>query len=459
MKLVGNTVIELTDVTTGEVEVKEDENMLTNALSYIYNYNPMGAYSSFTNTNFMADANSEFIPVCPNVLGGIFLFSEPLEEDAKFILLDGALSPVAYASNGSNPYEDSKRGNMNLNESMAITNGYQLVWDFSTSQGNGTITTMALTNKYGGAAVYGNEYEDGTVILPIKRDSITGLEIWERRMFLFTVELDMENEILYSIYYTEEGITIYKAKLPIHSISLGDNLDGVHYELLEETVISPNSFAFSSLGNYYYGEFCDGMDGYWYGFSNSGNYTGNASVAWIKISKEDYSFTEGTWTLANVYLVKNGSYETKSYYRSMKSCIRNGYWYVAEYGLANIYKINLNNITDVTKIPLGTTIYQYGMGESTLTYVLMTVVQGIIMGLDFMILEDDTVVLTKGDSKFTYMGTRAFQWKQYLFTWTMNYRSVFLLTPYLATINNLSSAVVKTADKTMKITYTLTEED
>ena len=38
------------------------------------------------------------------------------------------------------------------------------------------------------------------------------------------------------------------------------------------------------------------------------------------------------------------------------------------------------------------------------------------------------------------------------------YRHMYLLTPYLATINNLASAVVKDANKTMKITYTLTEE-
>ena len=30
--------------------------------------------------------------------------------------------------------------------------------------------------------------------------------------------------------------------------------------------------------------------------------------------------------------------------------------------------------------------------------------------------------------------------------------------PYLASINNLGAAVVKNTDKTMKITYTLTEE-
>ena len=38
------------------------------------------------------------------------------------------------------------------------------------------------------------------------------------------------------------------------------------------------------------------------------------------------------------------------------------------------------------------------------------------------------------------------------------YRELFLFTPYLATINNLGTPVIKTADKTMKITYTITEE-
>lgn len=120
MILKGKTSIELTDVNTGEVALKEEENMLTNALSYLYNYNPMGAYSSFSNTNSIVDFNSEFIPVCPNTLGGIFLFSEPLEEAEEFILLDSTQLPMAYASNGSNPYEDYKRGSMNLNESMSM---------------------------------------------------------------------------------------------------------------------------------------------------------------------------------------------------------------------------------------------------------------------------------------------------------------------------------------------------
>ena len=46
-------------------------------------------------------------------------------------------------------------------------------------------------------------------------------------------------------------------------------------------------------------------------------------------------------------------------------------------------------------------------------------------------------------------------------TWGGNYgtdyHSTFLVTPYLASINNLDSAVIKNTDKTMKITYELTE--
>ena len=86
----------------------------------------------------------------------------------------------------------------------------------------------------------------------------------------------------------------------------------------------------------------------------------------------------------------------------------------------------------------------------------------IIFGSDFQILAEDTVIRTKGDVKVNYLATPLFQYKKYLFGWGGSYgvdnRSAYLLTPYLASINNLDEAVVKTTDKTMRITYTLTEE-
>ena len=47
----------------------------------------------------------------------------------------------------------------------------------------------------------------------------------------------------------------------------------------------------------------DGGDGYWYGFANQGNSSGNATVLWVKIRQSDCSFTEGRWTISNAALI------------------------------------------------------------------------------------------------------------------------------------------------------------
>jgi len=123
-----------------------------------------------------------------------------------------------------------------------------------------------------------------------------------------------------------------------------------------------------------------------------------------------------------------------------------------------VYKIAVDNPVDVTLLDLGFKSSDQGLGSYSNSGTVMALIENIIIARDFMIMEDDTVVLTKGDEKFPEISTPVFQWRQFLFTWEPFYRSIYLLTPFLATINNLASAVVKTADKTMKITYTLTHE-
>ena len=85
-----------------------------------------------------------------------------------------------------------------------------------------------------------------------------------------------------------------------------------------------------------------------------------------------------------------------------------------------------------------------------------------VPGGDFQITAEDTVIQTQGSVRINNAATPLFQYKNFLFGWGGSYgneyRTAYLLTPYLASINNLSSAVVKTVDKTMKITYTLTEQ-
>ena len=49
------------------------------------------------------------------------------------------------------------RGSMNLTESMKLSDGFKFVWEFTPSQGNGTIAAVGLTSKHGGANAYGSE--------------------------------------------------------------------------------------------------------------------------------------------------------------------------------------------------------------------------------------------------------------------------------------------------------------
>ena len=103
------------------------------------------------------------------------------------------------------------------------------------------------------------------------------------------------------------------------------------------------------------------------------------------------------------------------------------------------------------------------MSNSSTSQCYMTMVNNFIIGYDFIIKADDSVVKLIGAYRFPYLGTPIFQYKEFLTGWGGNYGSdyhtTWLLMPYLASINNLAQAIVKNADKTMKITYTLTEQD
>ena len=170
-----------------------------------------------------------------------------------------------------------------------------------------------------------------------------------KQMTLFeAVELDFEKNLLYSITFGTSSVTITKIRIPVFNIGLNEKLDDTTYTVLEEQTLPTESFTF--LGDYTkYGEFMDGHDGYWYGFSNEPNASGDAKMVWIRISKKDYSFTEGSWTLSKAKLsevgtrAKDGSYPE----RNVKCCVRKGYLYVPSYDKKGVYKINTANSADL----------------------------------------------------------------------------------------------------------------
>lgn len=260
--------------------------------------------------------NNEMLPICPNMIGGILLFPKTITENADNIYLSSDNLPVAYASNDVNATVNTRRGSMNLTESRALDNGYRFVWEFTPSQGNGTIAAVGLTSKHGGANAYGSEVDDATPFLQVRKISLDLDDAVMEKLYK-VVEVDFKNNLLYAIGYANNTVQVHKYRIPVFNIGLNERMDDTTLKLLEEKVLQCSTFQF--YGSYTpYGDFIDGKDGYWYGFSNQQNTSGNAVMLWIKIRKSDLSFTEGSWTLSNVAIPAIGSYKYDSYPTSVK---------------------------------------------------------------------------------------------------------------------------------------------
>lgn len=88
---------------------------------------------------------------------------------------------------------------MNLTESMVLSDGYKFVWEFTPSQGNGTIAAVGLTSKQGGANAYGSDVAVDTALLLLRQNSLDLTVEWLNTLFR-AVEVDFEHG-LYPMRY------------------------------------------------------------------------------------------------------------------------------------------------------------------------------------------------------------------------------------------------------------------
>lgn len=464
MALKGTTMIELTNVKTGEKEVYKDTNMVTNAMTDIFRKNLGGMLYCINGAP--GDFYGTIVPFIKNGLGGILLFSDPLEEDVDKYFAPSTNPCVGYASNDVNSGTNVKRGSLNLTESVEIENGFKFVWDFTTSQANGTISALALTHKNAGRSYMGDTY-DNPKVWYIK-SSNADCEINARNAYIHAVEADIENNFFWSIgLNTKNEIVIQKVRNSFTSVGVLDTMVGTRADILEEHILTPSVFVMSNpssnTGTY---DFMDGKDGYWYGIWHSANSSGDATFWWIKIDKGDFTFEEGKWTLKGVYAQSAGEQE---YYdtdprRYVNSVIRNGYLYLMSYDRQSVYKINLENSVDVEQIKLGfTSNFSRSGGYDNRGGICVYKFNDWIVYSDFMIDAADEIHRTTNNMYFDQTQTELFQYGPYMMGFGQYYGratriNLFLMLPYLATINNLETSVIKTADKTMKITYYITEE-
>lgn len=466
--LKGKSVIELTDVHTGEVERYEDTNLVTEAVRDILNVNIMGML--YNNTSFNESSGDGWmLPLKKNIMGGILLYQNALEEreDNIYAPLDNPI--VGYASDDANNTTDTKRGSRNLTESKVVDGGYRFVWDFQTSQANGTISAICLTNTLAGR---GTEFTNNYMLRiglysGYRTDPIPDTYLKNKRLYIeegYRLEMVTRynstqavlqkymNDYLHASLVTrpatrivtepEEETTIEIGHAPYYYHYTGGGKDGT------EEPSNSSSEAITYLFH--------ASDGRWYGIARRDNQKYNYTSG----SKDYYTHVDYEWYMDTIDGDKCTSQKiaVPSGINEFHSLGMSGKWLMCYTG-DKVYRIdtaNVANIELVSNITYTSSHY--------LTYIVDDDI--VINGWYFLNGEPKLHIRDISSDKDYSWGHnqmaryKTFAVKEWVHSSNNYYvrRELFLFTPYLATINNLATPVIKTADKTMKITYTVTEE-
>ena len=163
MALKGTTKIELTNVHTGQKEVVEHHNMITNVLSdmnkRIYGFNNINPFIYTYARQFLGPDD----PFWKAMFQGIILFEDALSDNADEYIFPAGNNVTACGNVGRVKTSDmtdktmSVLGNYNVDESVIKDGMVKMVYDFPTSQGNGTISSVALCNHLLSRSLYNHD--------------------------------------------------------------------------------------------------------------------------------------------------------------------------------------------------------------------------------------------------------------------------------------------------------------
>ena len=454
--LKGNTKIELTNIHTGKKEVIEKHNLITNHLKNTLEW--LHAWG-FTTDNSSKLQSRQF-PVYDKCMGGIILFGNTLTENADNVMLPMVEEDdvVGYASNNVNTTENKKRGSRNITESEKVSNGYKMVWDFGTSQANGVISAVALTDAY--ACARSGIFSDICNKCGGKRKSFPS-NVAPRKIVDYDVYTDV-------VTYLDLSST---TTLALRTATFNSNIASMEgFNIYKE--ISSKQVNLSvelPLGGYW----LDGKDGYyyycttWYKNNNMSDKP-NDSYDTIKMAriKKDTLEVDASIGLKTIKL--SG---TKWSQPNCMFCICNGYVYFGGSTNPN------NDYVEIDKIDLQSSRVIKKFNNFKDYNGTVYSINNIVYAGSKCILPNDELI-QKEENNYGYLLSYSNDvdssglWEsagsshgkvltndkgQIMVVDSGTIVYGFLLNN-LCTINNLEEQVTKTSDKTMKITYTLTEE-
>lgn len=457
--LKGTTTIELTDVKTGEKQTVTEHNMITNAMTNLF----QPTFGHLTNEATLRG----YIPAYKTLLGGIFLFNNSIPEDANCIY-----APAGRSLTGCGRFETVNTstglvlGSYNVTESEynSTQRKMKFVYDFNTSQGNGVIASVCLTNVDCGYGTYNSDMTYSVYAMKQCHTVPKDLLVGSKDMYsgvstgsyyhLFTI--DAENDIGYYFSLpTGNTLRIQTRQTGLRNFSLFSTSMPI-LDTLDDITLG------TSIGAYRTYNF-DRDDSSLYIISTDASTI--ASNATFVVTKVEF----GTWTVTQ-YTMSNTT-GTTLYSSSRFGIVHRGQVYMRNNSsYYRVYKLELGNAANVVRLdgstsyavtPVfavgGRTYWQYDSYSSGEHRVYVT--DEVANELNF----SGTAILTYYSYSRSYyvpsyvpvLNHEMFYYLSVGSTATMGF---YYLAAYLATINNLSEPVTKTADKTMKITYTIEEQ-
>lgn len=455
----GKTKIELFDAATGTKEKEYvEENLVTNATKYLL---------AFMN-KINRQPSNEVFPIAKKALGGIMLFDSNIEEDPENIDFPSNANLVGYADRTTNT-SDAMRGSLNSLETVDTDTGFVSVWDFGTSQANGEIKCICLTSAYAGANPFRNFMDnDFHVDLAYRNYPTRQTEYYP---FMYRD----------GYLYFKRETAIWRAKYDPFKIGSVHNDTGLGNLVMEE-ISDVSDIDFTSDAY-----MLDGDDGYlyfihfhhpWYGYSTEYRYSNyeynndHNEVTTLSVWKVNYA--DGSWKVSTEEVVELPNTNLASIDNEGAYCISQGYLYWQSYDGTGIYIINLHNWADVKLVHVG----REGESQIRVNRSLRPVLAGDGVGFYYIYRVNNTdytrvgFIFSDGSmSMSSETGGRSCDWAKTFpaakltmvspndtVSYHYGYEGIRLMAAYLGTINNLSSPVSKNSSQTMKITYTLTDE-
>ena len=518
MALKGKTVIQLYDAKTGElVETIEKTNLVTNAVNNVLNgaLNAL-AYTSnnYKGRRYALDCLFDFpigYNLAKSMLGGILVFSKPIEEDVEHVIpsISEIKSFIGCGNQGAAISGNTFKGAINISESEQGDNYIKFVWDFTTEQCNGDIACVCLTSDCGGCLGYGfDAISSESDIHFIGR---LGENMWST-----AISDDFNGDYVYNPMFWSSFTTgnahgcyvsdgyfyyVYLDKVYKYDISKLTDKSKVGIELTSQFAYG-NVSAYDemiTLTNFSHAIFTCADDDCVYQFHpdqiDSAYLTlvkvsGNAVTETINIPTTNvltslYAYHNNTNSLGQIirYFSTSGIiYKDKIYFltgrvnnSNLETYPNKLRMYVLSFDGSFTYK-DIECTPTVVSLLFGTSpTGGYISDDMGVRFVkifdtLFLQSKDYTKGFKYFMVDEDGTIsrypifATRGGLR--YYGTSLHvnnpwlkaPWVSFNFAGNGGCEAISLIQGYLGTINNQDTILTKTADKTMKIIYTLTQE-